>query len=457
MLTFEEVLELDESDKIRHYINIGKTAEIESKKTRTYGKRKTKGSTSYEVVLSSGLDVVIEKNTEQFIFMPSQDKYVIKTDAGMKNIKDITFQEFENFFRPFPSDGIEVHSLLIDKIDKGDLLSIFNMIREKSDLLKQGMLSWPIYRSMNTRIINSCVELEPKLWKNIVVKTPILSANSSKYNTSFIYMVYGLYLTFDYDAANYFIETYVKSSMIGINFNVSTYMMINNLENAIRGTLSENSFRNLFMAKDTHYTPNRLIDYLCYDLYTQGYSMIPTVTYQDYINISYAYEGRVRDKYPDALETYHDVINLKYRENRVVIDNMKYRDIYTDFRNAYGKEEKDASDPVFYEKNGIALMIPESPNALIDEGNNLGHCVGSYRTRIVSGECLILFARKKENIGESYLTVELIPVYADGKKTYSIAQIQGDCKRTDLTEEEIDYFKTFAKKYNFEIANRNFK
>ena len=170
--------------------------------------------------------------------------------------------------------------------------------------------------------------------------------------------------------------------------------------------------------------------------------MIPVFTYRDYIRISYAYEGRVRDKYPEALETSHDVINLKYKENRVVIDNMKYQD---------------ASDPVFYEENGIALVIPESPNALIDEGNNLGHCVGSYRTRIVSGECLILFARKKENIEESYLTVELVPVYVDGKKTYSISQIQGDRKRTNLTEEEIDYFKTFAKKHNFEIGNRNFK
>lgn len=457
MLTFEEVLKLDESDKIRHYINIGKTAEIESKKTRTSGKRKTKSSTSYAVVLSSGLDVVIEKNTEQFIFMPSQDKYVIKTDAGMKNIKDITFQEFENFFRPFPSDGIEVHSLLIDKINKGDLLSIFNMIREKSDLLKQGMLSWPLYRSMHTRIINACVELDPKLWKNIVVKTPILSTYSIKYNLDFIYMVYGLYLTFDYNAANYFIETYVKSSMDGIYLNYTYGHIIQDLEKAISKTLSKNPMENLFMAKDTHYMPKRLIDYFCYDLYTQGYSMIPINTYQDYIRTSYAYEGRVRDKYPAALETSHDVINLKYTESKVVIDNMKYRDVYTDFRNAYMKEEKDASDPIFYEKNGIALMIPESPNALIDEGNNLGHCVGSYRDRIVSEECLILFARKKENIEESYLTVELIPAYCDGKKTYSISQIQGSYKRTVLTEEEINYFKTFAEKYNFEIANRNFR
>ena len=460
MLTYEDVLKLNDSDKIRHYIDIGKNAETEKKKVRTDERKgKSKSSTSYEVVLSSGLDVVIEKNQDQFIFMPSQDRYVIKTEAGMKNIKDMCLKEFENFFTPFPSKGIEINSLLIDKIEnKYELSDIYHMIKEENELLRQGMISWPIYRSRSMRVIELCMKIEPRLWKNIMVKTPMLSVTSEKYDISFIALTYALYLSFGYDAASYFVETYVKSSMKFISYITSDYALISNFENMIFEKKSKkNVFNDMFMADEINYTPKRLIDYLCYDLYTQGYHSIPLQTYIDYIKMSYAYEdGKVNDKYPPFLETYHDIITLKCKEKEISINEIKFNLSYRKFKHKYSEEVKEDDDSqIFYEDEEIALLIPKNQKELIEEGNQLGHCVGSYRKRVSNGECVILFARRKMNLGQSYLTVELIPIFSDSEKTYSIAQIQGDCKRTELTKEEISYFKKFADKFGFKIGNRH--
>ena len=98
-------------------------------------------------------------------------------------------------------------------------------------------------------------------------------------------------------------------------------------------------------------------------------------------------------------------------------------------------------------------MLPQKIKDLTDEGRFLGHCVGTYVKQIIDGECFILFVRKNDDLNTPYLTVELKDT---SYKSYYIYQIQGINKRTNLTDEEIEFFKEISSKFNIGLKNSNF-
>ena len=92
----------------------------------------------------------------------------------------------------------------------------------------------------------------------------------------------------------------------------------------------------------------------------------------------------------------------------------------------------------------MVLLTPESARELIAEGNSLGHCVATYIKHVATGECLILFVRRSNELESSYLTVEIRKsATGTGRKRFVISQIQGDCKRTVLDEKEKKFFIKF--------------
>ena len=56
-----------------------------------------------------------------------------------------------------------------------------------------------------------------------------------------------------------------------------------------------------------------------------------------------------------------------------------------------------------------ALVVPKDAYDLINEGNTLHHCVGSYIELVAKHESMIFFIRKTDNILESYFTLEIDP------------------------------------------------
>lgn len=60
-----------------------------------------------------------------------------------------------------------------------------------------------------------------------------------------------------------------------------------------------------------------------------------------------------------------------------------------------------------YEKFGLTVIPPASLDEIINEGQKLHHCVGNYISRIVKGECIILFLRKTNMVKKPLCTVEI--------------------------------------------------
>jgi hypothetical protein len=175
----------------------------------------------------------------------------------------------------------------------------------------------------------------------------------------------------------------------------------------------------------------RLIEYLFFELYTQGIINLNTGwknsimgQYEDYLNMTFEMFGKIKNKYPKHLKTSHDKIVLKYnlwkKYNKEKIFSIKSDD--------YKKYE--------FENKKYSIIIPKDTKDIVSEGIDLSHCVASYIDKILKGETFILFMREKENIDESLLTIEI--------KNNKINQVKGYSQR-EPNEEEIKFIEKWAK------------
>ena len=56
----------------------------------------------------------------------------------------------------------------------------------------------------------------------------------------------------------------------------------------------------------------------------------------------------------------------------------------------------------------FTIVIPTTGQDIVDEGNNMHHCVGGYVDRVVNGQTYICFVRRKNTPNECYLTCQVM-------------------------------------------------
>ena len=104
--------------------------------------------------------------------------------------------------------------------------------------------------------------------------------------------------------------------------------------------------------------------------------------------------------------------------------------------------------PLQYDKNDYLVFIAMSPFDLLREGDYLYHCVGKmgYDQKMIRGESLIFFIRKKTEPTKPFVTVEYSP------ERKRILQCYGD-KNSHPDEETTK----FINKQWLPFANRKIK
>lgn len=139
--------------------------------------------------------------------------------------------------------------------------------------------------------------------------------------------------------------------------------------------------------------------------------------YDDYIRILVK-TNRLADNdtllFPnDLIKAHNDEVEL-YNTMRL---NLK--------SNAYKKILK-RIDKLAFEKDGLMIVAPKTIDEIVQEGKNLNNCVATYTDRVLSGETVILFVRKKDAPKESYYCLEY--------KSKSIIQCRGN-RNVNMTDE----------------------
>lgn len=73
----------------------------------------------------------------------------------------------------------------------------------------------------------------------------------------------------------------------------------------------------------------------------------------------------------------------------------------------YQKLRKDYMRRYSYQNGAYKILVPESLESIVQEGNNQHHCVGTYVNRVAKGESCILFVREKDNLDQAFYTMEV--------------------------------------------------
>lgn len=381
---------------------------------------------TYEFVFADRDDFAIQKKTKRtvktLVSILSKNLLFIKDENTNKITKVVEDKQMQSFFNDLKeADTIIPQNAVMyaDKdITKGDIPNLFRVLTESEAfkrLLFADILSFNDLKSVNSKNLDDYYQLNKNLFKYIITTREHNYKGESYELFTIIAMAYDIYSISDLDSAKYFVDKQKMSSI----------------------KLSRISYFEKF--KDYNLNTRRFVDYILFDLYKQGASGGVLDTYIDYLNMSKEYYGYVKEKYPKALRTEHDILALKIAEKRKIGENSN------DFERVMNECENFAYQTPL---DKFIIKMPKVAMDLVDEGTQLNHCVASYVNKVVTGDCVVVFMREKENPDESYLTIEILP-------DRSVSQIEGLNKRHDLTDKEQEFIKKWAKARHLKITAEN--
>lgn len=172
-------------------------------------------------------------------------------------------------------------------------------------------------------------------------------------------------------------------------------------------------------------------DYTLHHALTEGYvdeSMYNQ--WRDTLMLQRQVYGKVREKYPEHLNSMHHKLSYLNRRNNKDYDIDKWKKVY------------DSATYLEYKGLNYVSIIPTDKAALCDEAMQQGNCVAGYFDKMLNGESIIVFLRKRSTPDISWITVEV----KDG------AIIQAETKFCQsLTEHEMITLNKFAKEKSLRV------
>ena len=121
--------------------------------------------------------------------------------------------------------------------------------------------------------------------------------------------------------------------------------------------------------------------------------------YRDYLEMCSDLEYNMKNSfvlYPHDLQKSHDNTAKRYKSKSEAITKKKFMAAYSCIEGQLD-----------YEKDGMKIVYPETPDDMIAESHALHHCVDSYVSRVAKGECFILFLRQCSDESKPFYTIEI--------------------------------------------------
>lgn len=178
--------------------------------------------------------------------------------------------------------------------------------------------------------------------------------------------------------------------------------------------------------------PTRFVNYILGDLFPKQLSDLSE--YEDTLNLEASLYGKIKDKYPKNIEVLHDVL---------VRANEEKRNCST-FKDAFRNKIEDLEINYSYTGDTYKIVVPTDPQELVDEGTELSHCVAEYVEKVINGDCVVVFLRRRKKINESLFTIEII-----GDE---ITQIEGYQRSITVSKGMYEFIQNFAKNKGLKIS-----
>ena len=418
---------------IKDYLTMNTDAEQKKRKEVSY----SYPTYNYEIILDNGSDVIIRRTSgtgikRDFTIIPSDNlvfirdvkKGIDKPVAGEGQINSFFQDVPHNFFEQLKNDywHCEYNSMFSSRVVNMQQSAV------NREVIKKGINPRKIFggnpsSNMEKYIIKQ-LEESPTTFTKISNKLLDILKNSNIHSSStgeLLVCVLGICKSINFNNASWMLDRLSESN--------STCHIP-----AFRGYYGEvvDWIPNLIKKYNLDF--QSLINYLFFDLYTQGINYIDEEilkVYDDTLNMqTLMYDGKVRDKYPKHLKEAHDKVTLVYNLNQEYFEHQQAVKLHNECKN------------LEYTDGDYTIVTPEDSSELIDEGISLHHCVGSYVNKVNSGKTSILFLRRADAPSESLITIE----YQDG----AIKQVRGLCERL-MNEKERKFFTKWTKLFKIRV------
>ena len=384
-----------------------------------------KPTVTYEVVLQNNTDFILRRQTQkirrELVILVSQGLYYIR-DCKSGAIDPVTNANLRSFLRDLKDSFISLQQVTwLGAVFKESADFITTVIEDEtlSDMCRHNVPISPEEPKKHVRYW----EQNKRLFTRVAQLFPAQGTASGKYQNC-IPVIFWIEEHYGANEAMYFAEQLVRSGVRDIRFD-SSYQYNAGYE-----------VSNFSKIMESEYNINlrRFIDYLCFDLYRQGYGEVNGQffrEYMDYLSMQKNFYGKVKEKYPEHFKTAHDVMSLKVNLASAAEQCQNFA------------EQAEQVKDLEYSAQGYCVVVPTEPRELADEGINLSHCVGDYIDRVASGECHILFLRRRSAPGQSLVTLQLCG--------QSICQAQG-MNRRSITQEERKFLNYWGRAKQINIA-----
>lgn len=384
-----------------------------------------KPTVTYEVVLQNNTDFILRRQTQkirrELVILVSQGLYYIR-DCKSGAIDPVTNANLRSFLRDLKDSFISLQQVTwLGAVFKESADFITTVIEDEtlSDMCRHNVPISPEEPKKHVRYW----EQNKRLFTRVAQLFPAQGTASGKYQNC-IPVIFWIEEHYGANEAMYFAEQLVRSGVRDIRFD-SSYQYNAGYE-----------VSNFSKIMESEYNINlrRFIDYLCFDLYRQGYGEVNGQffrEYMDYLSMQKNFYGKVKEKYPEHFKTAHDVIALKVNLAWLAEQCQNFTE--------QAAQVKDLE----FSAQGYCITVPTEPRELADEGINLSHCVGDYIDLVASGSCHILFLRRRNAPDQSLVTLQL-----SGRK---ICQAQGANRRA-ITQPERKFLSHWGREKNIEIA-----
>ena len=395
-------------------------SETQQKIKQKKKQQKSQIGTTYDVVLQNNIDFVLHRKTattdKNLVFLISQETFYIQ-DNKTKNVETLSEQKLRGFFQPIYYNKFEKLDKVIWWNDSRPEDIIKKMIKIIKDETMQKMYQHGI-----------CVDkYQTDSWKDAfnnnvkLFKYCFHKCQESNVNRSYFDYILKLATTIEqkinYNNAIFFVDKFCES-------NVKMF-----LEEGYKYNSKIKEYHEVFINLINTYSLdfNRFIEYISFDLYSQGISQFDKnilTEYSDYLRMQISLYGKVKEKYPKYLRTEHDIIALKVSIYEKHKQELMLLNVVENFKDLEYKDKE------------YCIVLPESSIEIVDEGVSLSHCCASYVSKIVKNETLIVFLRNVNEPDKSLVTVEV--------QNNSIVQAKGYANRPLVIEEE-KFLKKWAK------------
>lgn len=139
-------------------------------------------------------------------------------------------------------------------------------------------------------------------------------------------------------------------------------------------------------------------NYVLYESFRMGYAKDINSFFEEWndtLQMEMTLYGKIRDKYPGSLPTVHRQLAYKTSMMNQEIDEKRLEERLKEVSVYEGKYR------------GLVFKAPECRQDFYDEAVAQANCLASYVSRVIDGDCQIMFVRKEESPESSYITLSV--------------------------------------------------